>query len=491
MPRRLIMAGAALLGVSAALPAYADSYNVEFVKSRHPDNKGQYRVAKVAAEITPSSDGVVGLFRNNDDVGLPNGWSTFLYRPTAKTADGKSLPLVQLPGGRMHVEGWVAGPIAIEYSVLLQHDRFPSDPGQDELAYARDFGVMWTGRALLMEGAPAANIDIRFVTPKEWAITTPWRTDPSDPRHFTASTTNDLLDSAIMAGTQEQFVEPIGTAEARIGVDPALHDKVAGLKKTLKESIGVYRTIFGDAPRDNVAILLSGATYTGGGVMGRSISFVIGPDYPDPKDFHHVLSHELFHLWTGHWNRTGFETETEWLVEGSAEYYSYLSGLRAGRVSETDFITEIADRHAKYISALQTTSIGDAGKTKLQSNESSEAVYSGGLMTLFTIDALIRKHSRNRHSLDDAIRTLNAQSKIRPMSVASLGEILSSYGMPRNFLEQYITHAQPLPVAEALAFYGLEFKSPATAKDHATLGFGNRNAAQRKAWLSYTIQRGV
>jgi len=488
--RFIIAATVTSFALLAGSAAYADSYTVELVKSRNPDNKGQYRVANVEAEITPANGGIVGLFSNNDDVGLPNGWSTFLYKPSATTIDGKSLALTMVGGGKFHVDGWTAGPIKLKYTMLLQHDRFPSDPGDDELAYGRDFGVMWTGRALLVEGAPATDIDIRFDAPSDWAITTPWRADPADAHHFVAKSTDELLDSAIMAGKQEQLTERIGSAEARIGVDPAMHNKEAGLVKTLDQSVDAYQTMFRDPPHDNVVVLLSAASFTGGGVMGRSISFLIGPDYPDPKEFHHVLSHELFHLWTGQWQRAD-PALTEWLVEGSAEYYSYLSGLRAHRLTEAEFLAELADRSTKYLAALKTTSIADAGRTKLQNDQSSDAVYSGGMMTFFALDALIRERSHNRRSLDDVMRSLNQQSKSKPLSLAAFDDVLTSDGVPRDFVARYIEGSQPLPLGEAFRFYGLELVPAAKPESKADLRILVRAHDQAEAWRRYASKSPV
>jgi predicted metalloprotease with PDZ domain len=474
--RRKLTAGTLLFGFLAGLvspPVSADSYKAALILSKNPDNHNQYRIAKIEADVTPLAGGIVGLFRNNDDVGLPNGWSTFLYKPSAHSRSGQALNFASIGGGKYRLEGWTGGPVKLEYTMLLQHDRFPSDPGQDELAYARDFGVMWTGRALLMEGSPSANIDVRFDVPDDWSITAPWTEDPSDRRHFIARDTDALLDSAFMAGKQERLVEPLGDAQVRIGVDPAMKDKLAGLVRTLHQSVSQYESMFGDRPRDNVVIILAGASYTGGGVMGRSISFLIGPDYPDPKDFHHVLSHELFHLWTGRWSRTASQSQTEWLVEGGAEYYSYLSGLRAGRLSQEDFLHEIAERYAKYLASSKNETLAGAGAQKLQNSISEDAVYSGGMIALLTLDGSIRRQTRGRQSLDDFMRALNEAVQLKPLSLDLLDNLAMRFGVQGAFFRRYIAGHERLPFNQGLEGLGVRQTMAPAKGDQLNLAVSN------------------
>ena len=122
----------------------------------------------VIAQVTPDK-GVLRLSRYGDDSGLYHQWATFVLDIKAEGADGAPLALHYEPHGEWRVAGWRRGEVTVTYSVLLQHDRFPNDPGDNELAVAKPYGVMWTGRALFLEGAPSENIDVNFITPETLA----------------------------------------------------------------------------------------------------------------------------------------------------------------------------------------------------------------------------------------------------------------------------------------------------------------------------------
>jgi len=456
-----------LSGVAVTLAAVvgqttlADSYAVKFVASGNPENRGQYRVAEVQASLTPNQ-GIVGLFRNHEDVGLLNGWVTFLHDPHALDGDGKEVRLTFLTAGRFRVEGWVSGPVTLKYRVLLQHDRFPNDPGDDELAYARPYGVFWTGRALMMEGAPAADVEVRFDAPADWRITTPWVRADEGGRRFIAKTTDDLLDSAFMAGTHVERTLQVAGGEARLALGPPLADQEAVLLSTLERSLWAYERMFGAGMTGRLLVIAAEASFSGGGVMGRSISILIGPDRGDTTNQgEYIIAHEAFHVWNSQWRKNETDGELQWVGEGSAEYYANLIRVRAGLTNEHQFIAELGRRAGLYLTALRKASIAGGGSTKLTGGENSyNIVYSGGMMADLALDATIREKSRGRQSLDDAMRALHARYTGPGGEIATLNDLKTvltqRYGVADDFIARYIIEREPLPLKTLLTGYGLD-----------------------------------
>ncbi|MEO8502356.1 MAG: hypothetical protein ABI609_00515 [Acidobacteriota bacterium] len=443
--------------------AFGDTYAVKFVASKNPANNGEYRIAEVEASLTPK-DGVVGLFRNHDDVGLLNGWVTFLYSAHAFGADGKELRLTYLTGGRFRVEGWSSGPVTLKYRVLLQHDRFPNDPGYDELAYARPYGVFWTGRALLMEGAPATDIDVRFDAPADWTISTPWASADLSGRHFIALTTDDLLDSALMAGTQITKVLQVAGGEARLALAPPIAALENPLVTTLNSSLRAYESMFGVAMKGRLLVIAADAPFSGGGVMGRSISMLLGHDRGDMKaQGEYVIAHEAFHVWNGQWRENDPDGELQWLGEGSADYYANLVRVREGLLAEDEFIAELGHRATLYLNALRQRSIAGGGSTKLNGGEDSyNIVYSGGMLADLVLDAMLRQRSHGRETLDEVMRVLHARYAGEGRETATTKDLASlladRFALPANFLARYVSGRELLPLHEAFAAYGLDMR---------------------------------
>lgn len=474
-----------------AASAQADSYKVTFVQSMNPHNARQYRIADVEASVVPQ-DGVVGFFRNHSDVGLPHGWTTFLNRIEATAADGRSLALTDLTGGRYRIEGWSEGPVALRYRMLLQHDRFPSDPGEDELAYARPFGVMWTGRALLAEGAPSQDVEIEFVAPEGWRVTTPWERIEASPLRFRPRSTDDLLDSAFMAGTHLEQVLSVGGGEARLGLDPDLAGRRDALLTTLDRSLTFYAAMFGEAMQGRLVVLASNGSFSGGGVMGRSISMLVGPDASQANFLaEYMIAHEAFHIWSARW-RMEEDGRLEWLSEGGAEFYANLVRRREGLLSEADLIAELARRAGLYLTALQGVGIAEGGVTKLTGGERSyHIVYSGGMMVYLALDSIIRERSRNRRSMDDAIRAIHARLAAdgEPLTLEGVAGLLTErFDVPGDFVQRHVVGREPLPLDAVFARYGLraQVSNEGEAVQVGLAVAPSRTAAQQGAWRRLT-----
>jgi predicted metalloprotease with PDZ domain len=454
-----------LIGLSlTAGPALADSYQVSFDKGPRQlgEEEPQYRLAKVEAHLTPNA-GRIGWVRSHNDTGLPNGWSTFVHRPRAFSADGSTLGLTYTGGGIWQVDGWESGEIRVTYTMQLQHDRFLNDPGENELAYARDFGVMWTGRALFVEGSSAEDIDISFDLPDGWKVTSPWKRAEGNGVRFRADNVSDLMNSAFMAGTHIEKEVAVAGGLARIAMDPNVETGADLATTTMNQYFPAFQTLFGDALTDTPLFIASQATFWGAGVMGRTISMSMGG--PLEGRFanlaSYIVAHEGYHLWNTsvRWRYDQSNGELEWIKEGFAEYYTFLTGVRVGATDEIAFLRSISQRSGLYLTALKERGIAEGGATKLSGGATSyNLVYSGGMAVATVLDAQIRTHSNGQKSLDDVVREIHtryAREGTESFTLATLGQLFQEYGIEDTFVATYITGETPLPLAEALATYGL------------------------------------
>lgn len=450
-----------LLLASTLLPRslHADRYEVTI----SPESP---RAASVVAHLTPAGD-EIRLDRDAADTGLYHGWATFVHRLTVEDAAGRPLAVEYVPGGRWRLADATEGPVTVRYEVLLQHDRFPSDPGYDELAYATREGVFWTGRALFVEGEPSAEVEVRFGLPEAWRVVAPWEPLEGGNR-FRPRDTDALLDNGFVAGTQEVTTlgETSGVQIALAGENTiAQKALVVGLVEGYLESFG---ELFGTRPDGRLLLVAADAELWGGGVVGSTISLVVGGavDETTLPLLSFVVVHELFHAWNA-----AFAVEEEalpalyWLSEGTATYYAYRAAWRRGELDDQTFLARLADDHRRYLDALADVSLAAAGSEKLQQYD---LVYSGGVSASLALDLLLRSRSDGAYSLDDVLRALDAESrrpKARAVSKASLAaEIRAVTGVDVGvFLARHVEGVEPLPMAALLATIGVRIEGDAAS----------------------------
>ena len=282
------------------------------------------RRALVTARLT-SREYNLCLNRSAADTGLTHGWATFVHEFVAEDLNGEPVNFAYDGGGC-----WIVGPegpVTVRYTMLLQHDRFPNMPGDDELAYAGDWGQFWTGRALFMEGVPAENISVTFSLPQDWVVTAPWpQAEDGAPFTFAPPDTDALLDSGFMLGTHESRTFNQGEATIHIGLagaGPAARGDL--IEQTLRDALASFTDLHEGAPTGDLAVFLGRGRVLGGGVMGRTISMLVIDEMPDSvmPILSYIVIHEVFHLWNANLNYVD-QSQMYWFTEGFAEYFSHL-----------------------------------------------------------------------------------------------------------------------------------------------------------------------
>ena len=482
-----------------APPVLADEYKVRFDTGRPAYSDGaeetrtEHRIANIEATLTPDK-GRIGLYRAHDDSGLTHGWATFVHNLAASDKSGSDLSLTYVGKGAWEVEGWRRGPVTVRYQMLLHHDRFPNEPGDDELAYARPYGVMWTGRALFMEGADTDNINIEFDLPEGWRVTAPWRHVEGDPSRFIAKDENDLLDSAFMAGTHKEVILPVAGAEARIALGQGVGEAETIIASSLDTFLSAYEKLLGAGISDNFLVVAAEANFWGAGVMGRSISVSAGGPLEGPFVglTTYIMAHEGFHLWQADdrhriSQRNG---ELEWMKEGLAEYYTFITGVREGVFPEEFLLEQLGERASLYRNALNSRTIKDAGATKLSGGaDSYNLIYSGGMMVIAALDAIIRAESNGEQTFDDALREIEQRygpTGSERMTLVGLDRMLRKYGVKRGFLNRALGTQNPMDLTDLFSVYGLDVATEETGDGVSVSVTRSENAseAQTEAWQS-------
>ena len=364
------------------------------------------RAAVVEARLDPK-DGVLWM-NDGGDQDLPHGWSTFVRKLEVTGSDGATVDTVYEPLSRWRLQSSGTETVSIRYEVLLQHDRFPLNFGDNGAAYYRDDAIMWSGRALFVAGKDTSNIELTLDLPAGWNATTPWLRIEGEQNRYTIDSTDDLVNSAIMIGSHTERVVRQGPLELRLalsgsGVAAAEDVFSSELAKYLK----YYDTTIGPAPRRSMIVIAADSSYWGGEVMGRAISLLVGGaiDGPNPI-LAHLFAHEVAHLWGLDINFSEEDREElYWFYEGMlAEYLSYQAHYRLGEIDRDEYLAQLTDHYSKYQAAAKPgLSMSTAGHEKASHYD---LIYSGGLMTAAALDQSVRESLGKTDAVNDLIRVL-------------------------------------------------------------------------------------
>ena len=251
--------------------------------------------------------------------------------------------------------------------------------------------------------------------------------------------------------------------------------------------------------------LMDGAPYTeytfiyhvgnasggGGGGMEHSNSAAIFA--PSDAFLNNVSAHEFFHLWNVKRIRPAslepvdytkeMYTRALWFAEGVTNTYGSYALVRTGLWNRQDFYTDLSRqisdlevRPAEQWQSAEQSSLDAWLEKYALYNQPARSVsyYQKGQVLGVLLDILIRDRTDNQKSLDDVMRTMNADfAKEGRFYRDSLDIRLSAEkvtgGSLEDFFNKYIGGAEPLPYASVLSLSGLELHGYESARP--VLGF--------------------
>jgi len=251
--------------------------------------------------------------------------------------------------------------------------------------------------------------------------------------------------------------------------------------------------------------LMDGAPYTeytfiyhvgnasggGGGGMEHSNSAAIFA--PSDAFLNNVSAHEFFHLWNVKRIRPAslepvdytkeMYTRALWFAEGVTNTYGSYALVRTGLWNRQDFYTDLSRqisdlevRPAEQWQSAEQSSLDAWLEKYALYNQPARSVsyYQKGQVLGVLLDILIRDRTDNQKSLDDVMRTMNADfAKEGKFYRDSLDIRLSAEkvtgGSLEDFFNKYIGGAEPLPYASVLSLSGLELHGYESARP--VLGF--------------------
>jgi predicted metalloprotease with PDZ domain len=305
-----------------------------------------------------------------------------------------------------------------------------------------------------------------------------------------APTYDALADSPIELGKFEEFDLP--------GISPRISVAVHGdnwikekLKSELKRICEYELKLMGGAPFERYVFILHIGKGAGGGGMEHANSTAIG--VPSDEFLQGVAAHEFFHLWNVKRIRPASlepvdyskeqYTRGLWFAEGVTSTYGSLTLVRSGLWKKEQFysdlgeqITELESRPANHWQSAEQSSL-DAWLEKYQiynQPENSVSYYTKGQVLGDLLDIQIRGLTSNAKSLDDVLRTLNANFAKQgkwyndSLDIRLTAEKLAGASF-EDFFRRYVAGTDPFPYRETLALAGLDLRT--VERLRASLGF--------------------
>lgn len=232
---------------------------------------------------------------------------------------------------------------------------------------------------------------IEFVLPRGWSVATPF--EPAGEHRYAISDPRRRFDRPkgwIIAGEIGTRIETVVNTKAIVsapmGDSMRRQDTLAFLNWTLPHIINV----FPDFPR-RFLVIRAGDPMFRGGLSGPSSLFLHADRPLISENRTSTLLHELVHLATGLYG----DDESDWIVEGLAEYYSLETLRRSGTISDRRY-RESIERLARW-----------ARKSKTLFRERSSGATTARAVIVFKgVDQEIRRLTDGEASLDDVARRL-------------------------------------------------------------------------------------
>ena len=241
---------------------------------------------------------------------LPKRWAQFVEDLSVTDRNGRPLTVKELPDAKWSIGASSGTSVVVRYDVILAHEKHTWPGGIDGVAFARDWGVFYTGRTfLIMNGKEFKEVKVNFALPSSWKVTTGWERDPTGSNAFVARNKEELLQSMFFAGTHTEFSLRRDGFELVFALGgPAMEAKQKEFFNLAKGVLDQFTELMGGIPNPppdrkfrKSAVIINAGKELDGEVIGNHISMILDPAADPQNDTigKFIFAHEFFHLWMG------------------------------------------------------------------------------------------------------------------------------------------------------------------------------------------------
>jgi predicted metalloprotease with PDZ domain len=345
----------------------------------------------------------------------------------AKDAAGRALRWDKTNKNTWRVETAGARELVVTYSVYANEFSVRTNDVNDQHAF-------WNNNALLLypEGQLKAPSVLRVVPFGNWKVATGLPPLQGRPNTFRAENFDILYDSPVEVGNFKTVSFEVRNVPHRIVIDGEGNYDQERMRRDLQKIVEASVALMGgEIPYRDYTFFLHTPATGGGGLEHANSTALIYPRFsfrPESsyKDFLSLAAHEFFHLWNvkrirpdalGPFDYTQENyTRLLWVAEGLTSYYENIILLRAGIISDVDYLNNLAsaiqdlqNRPGRFEQSLEESSF-DAWIKYYRPDENAVntqiSYYDKGAIVGALLDLEIRRVSRDARSLDDVMRYL-------------------------------------------------------------------------------------
>jgi predicted metalloprotease with PDZ domain len=271
--------------------------------------------------------------------------------------------------------------------------------------------------------------------PKTWTIANSFAI--SDRKQKFQAKLAELTSAIFVAGDFRLTTTKAKGNEVNVAIRGKWQFRDAELAEMIRKVIETERDFFADHSQKYYLVTLvqtdEGPNTSSFGGTGLTDSFTLfaTPDASVDR-IRSLLAHEYAHNWIP--GRLGRMSEPEqslyWFSEGFTEFYTFKLLLNGGLITPSEFASAYNDRIRDYYVLPVRTAPNDRIVTDFWTDRNVQRLpYLRGFLFATNLDAEIRAKSGGKTSLDDAIKEMFAESKIKqkPLSFESLTQLFSRH----------------------------------------------------------------
>lgn len=416
----------------------------------------------------------------------------------AKNASGSELGWRKTSKDTWQIDAKKAGEIVVTYRVYANELTVRTNELNSEHAF-------WNNAALLMhpKGIINAPSTLKVIPYGTWKVATGLPKVAGAENTFRAENFDILYDSPFeVSNFKEISFNVQGKPHRYVVTGEGNYDLNKFARDTAKIAEAGYQ-IFGDLPFEDYLFIVN--TRGGGGLEhlnSTALQFNRFGFTSNYTGFLSLVAHEYFHLWNVKRIRPDalgpFDYHNEnytrllWVAEGGTAYYESVLLLRAGLISDKEFLSGRAEafqalqaRPGRFETSLEDASF-DAWIKQYRPDENAInnqiSYYDKGEIVSFLLDLRIRESSNGAKSLDDVMRYLynefyKKNKNYAPADYQKISEMMAGKSL-EDFFAKYVRGTEELDYNSILNEFGLQL-STGSARETAYLGATLRQEGDR------------
>lgn len=325
---------------------------------------------------------------------------------------------------------------------------------------------------------------------------------------YTAADFDVLFDSPIEVGNQDVFEFTASGVKHEVAMYGGGNYDKEKLKTDMAKIVAQGTAIYGENPNKHYTFIVHNFANGGGGLEHLN-STVLGAsrnEYNNSEGYNgflNLVAHEYYHLWNVKRMRPialgPFDYENEnyttslWVAEGFTAYYENKLMLRAGFITEAEFVSKLvtAVSNVSNIPGAQVQSVAEASfdawiklyRPNENSNNTTVSYYAKGEVVGILMDIAIAQATKGEKSLDDVMKAMYLQNKAQKRGYTdaefkALVEKVSGQDFT-DFWNKYVNGTALPEYAKYFGYAGIKVVNELEGKSSPYLGVTSKKTEGR------------